>query len=116
MIKIECFSHFCCSHSNRSAALAYPLLALAAWHHQSIRLCHTIFALRMTVDCVHWPVISAMMMMVMMMVMVVMYSGEKGSTVLATKPTILVCDLTLPPGDSQTCQWLVTFTFTALID
>jgi len=30
-------------------------------------------------------------------------TGEKGSTVLATKPTILVCDLTLLPGDSQTC-------------
>jgi len=33
-----------------------------------------------------------------------LYSGEKGSTVLTMKPTILVCDLTLPPGDSQTCQ------------
>ena len=31
-------------------------------------------------------------------------AGEKGSTVLATKPTILVCDLTLLPGETQTCQ------------
>jgi len=37
-------------------------------------------------------------------------SGEKGSTVLATKPTILVCDLALLSGDSQTCQSLISFT------
>ena len=32
------------------------------------------------------------------------YAGEKGSTVLATRPTILFCDLALAPGESQTCE------------
>ena len=34
---------------------------------------------------------------------VFVYLGEKGSTVLATRPTILFCDLSLAPGESQTC-------------
>ena len=34
-------------------------------------------------------------------------AGERGSTVLSTRPSILFCDLTLAPGETHTCKSLV---------
>ncbi|KAK2178048.1 hypothetical protein NP493_564g01023 [Ridgeia piscesae] len=33
------------------------------------------------------------------------FRGERGSTVLSTRPSILFCDLTLAPGESHTCVY-----------